>query len=435
MARWQGTLGQLSRHPVLGGAIILGCLGLTAAFAWAVVVPYFRAHSHWKQAQEALADSDFLTAREHLEECQAAWPTSAETSFLLARTCRRAGDFDAAREHLLQAGDLGWSKEQLDLEYLLVSAQQGLFEGDLERTLERFLETRQHPEEVLIFEALAKGYLHTYRLFEARSLLTAWIVAHPDHWQPRMWRATVLERLGKAEFDAARADYETVLELRPQHFEARLRLARVLLGIGQDHAGTARHFELYLAEHPSDPEALNGLARCRRALGQLDDARTLLERLVAANNRYGPGLVTFALLESDQENHEQALFWLRKAEEVGPNELDTVHHLAIVLRRLHKEAEAEEYEQKFRRLEADLRELDKATKRVATNPRDVSARHTAGVILIKVGKEQEGVRWLESALRQDPRHKPTHQALAEYYEGSKDPQLRSLAAAHRRQAQ
>jgi tetratricopeptide (TPR) repeat protein len=410
-------------------------VAVIGALTHAVVVPYLAANRHYGRAQRAMDDHDFLAAREHLGHCLRTWPNSAEINFLLARACRRSGDHPAAEQYLRRASEAGWASEQVDLEYLLIPAQRGDFGGDVEYTLRSFLDTRRHPEEPLIYEALAKGYLHTYRLFEAKELLDGWIERYPDKWQPRFWRGTVRERLGKAEFEAAQADYKRVLELRPQHAEAQLRLARVILGVGQDHQAAAGRFEDYLKVRPDDAEALNGLARCQRALGQFDAARTTLERLTAQDSGSFPGLVTLALLEADQENNEQALVHLRKAEQLGPNELEVVHHLGLVLRRLGQIAEADRYEQKFKDLEADLRELDKATKHVASNPRDAGARQTAGAILLRVGKEQEGLRWLQTALRTNPNHKPTHQTLADHYAKGTDAESRRLAELHRRRAQ
>ena len=55
----------------------------------------------------------------------------------------------------------------------------------------------------------------------------------------------------------------------------------------------------------------------------------------------------------------------------------------------------------------------------------------AQFLLFRQGEPEQGLRWLESALKEDPRHKASHRALADYYEraGKAD-----LAARHRRLA-
>jgi Tfp pilus assembly protein PilF len=64
-------------------------------------------------------------------------------------------------------------------------------------------------------------------------------------------------------------------------------------------------------------------------------------------------------------------------------------------------------------------------------PSDPAPRHEAGVILFRNGQEQEGLRWLASALQQDPNHRPTHELLVEYFEKHGQPEK---AAQHRRLA-
>ena len=39
----------------------------------------------------------------------------------------------------------------------------------------------------------------------------------------------------------------------------------------------------------------------------------------------------------------------------------------------------------------------------------------AGEIFLAIGNDREGVRWLESALREDPHHQATHRVLRDYY--------------------
>lgn len=43
-------------------------------------------------------------------------------------------------------------------------------------------------------------------------------------------------------------------------------------------------------------------------------------------------------------------------------------------------------------------------------------RYEAGMIFLRNGFTQDGLRWLYTALDADPNHRPTHQALADYFE-------------------
>ena len=69
--------------------------------------------------------------------------------------------------------------------------------------------------------------------------------------------------------------------------------------------------------------------------------------------------------------------------------------------------------------------------KAADYPHDPEPRREIGVLYLGLGEDDQGLRWLSSALEEDPRHGPTHAALADYFErvGKKDE-----AASHRRLA-
>ncbi len=59
------------------------------------------------------------------------------------------------------------------------------------------------------------------------------------------------------------------------------------------------------------------------------------------------------------------------------------------------------------------------TKRRNT-PRDPEQHYRVGMIAMQAGATKEGLRWLNSALAEDPTHAPTHKALMEYYQSTGD---------------
>ena len=69
--------------------------------------------------------------------------------------------------------------------------------------------------------------------------------------------------------------------------------------------------------------------------------------------------------------------------------------------------------------------------KAADYPHDPEPRREIGVLYLGLGEDDQGLRWLSSALQEDPRTGPTHAALADYFErvGKMDE-----AAFHRRQA-
>ena len=85
------------------------------------------------------------------------------------------------------------------------------------------------------------------------------------------------------------------------------------------------------------------------------------------------------------------------------------------------------------RLQEDAGRIQKiATEQMQRRPNDPGLHHEVGVISLRVGAVREGLRWLYRALEIDPKHAPTHRALAEHYQRLGNA---ALAARHRRLAE
>src|SRR5262249_10923312 len=108
---------------------------------------------------------------------------------------------------------------------------------------------------------------------------------------------------------------------------------------------------------------------------------------------------------------------------------DRLYLLYECLEEQGKKDEAAVYLARFQQLEDDLRQLEKVIHEIGKAPMNPEPRYQAGMICLRNGQEQEALRWLFGALEKDPRHRPTHTALAEYYERTGD---RVRAAEHRK---
>jgi tetratricopeptide (TPR) repeat protein len=391
-------------------------VGGGAAAFW--LVPQFRAWRELRQAQQALDDDNFDSARVHLERCLEAAPQRAEAHFLLARTLRRADVPEAAQVRLEEAERLGWSAREVELERRLTRAQAGMVRGGTEG-----LEGAARPgEEWLVLEALVRGCLESNFLDQAYQWSHGWIERFPEDWRAYFWEGRVLER--GLRYDLALEAYRKSLEHRPNHAETHLRLAEMLTKAGR-HAEALSHYENYLASHPERVDALLGLARCQCELGRAGDARTTLERVPTSEDR--PAALVLrgrAALESDQL--EEALTWLEKAVATDPNDPEANQRLAIALRRAERGEEAEKYETRKKEIEKALRRMEELTKEALDRPNDVDLRFEAGSILMGLGRYPQAARWLLSALLLDRKHAPTRKALAECLPRLGDPKLTEL---------
>jgi tetratricopeptide (TPR) repeat protein len=416
------------RHSRRGVRVIVLALALAALLGGAgyLIGRHSWAYYHFRKAEPAMARGDFDQARAHLALCLEVWPNSGETHFLAARAARRDGAYDETRNHLHRAKELGWVPEALDLEWALLKAQTG-DTAEVQGMLLAWVDDG-HPESVLILEALVKGYLQTYNLVAATDCLDMWLDREPDNPQAHMWRGEVRDIMRK--YKDALADYQRVVDLAPDRNDARLKLGERLLHARR--AGDAApHFETLYERQPGEPAVLLGLARCRHEQARSDEACRLLDALLEARPRDGSALGLRGKIEFDAGHYTEAERWLRRAVAVVPYEYEVVYSFVLVLRQNKKTEEAEDWDARRDRIDADLERINLLMRAIVSYPTDPTPRHEAGMILLRNGQEEAGLHWLANALEQDPNYRPSHELLAEYFEKHGQPEK---AAQHRRAA-
>jgi tetratricopeptide (TPR) repeat protein len=406
----RGIEAAIRRRPWLWLGGVVGCVLAVAGY---VVHRQVWADIHCRRAEEALARSlrvkgsaPLAEARDHLACCLRVWPNDGRVHFLMAQAARRAGDLDEAARSLRRAEEAGWVAEAIELEKTLAAVQQ----GDVERAepmLVSFVQ-RDHPDKLLILEALAQGCRRTYQLPRALAHLDTWLGLQPDSARALAWRGETWLLLGRPR--DALADYRKAVEVEPQEDEARLKVAELLLGFHEAEQAST-HFTELLNRHPDDGEALFGLACCRAEQGDTSAAQELLDRLLSSQPAHVGALTERGKIALDTGNPQDAERWLRKAAEAAPFEHETLYTLYRCLTANGHAKEAEEYRARARRIEEDRKRLDELRAGVLTAPHDASLRCEMGLILLRNGQDKEGVRWLESALREDPGHEAARQAL------------------------
>jgi tetratricopeptide (TPR) repeat protein len=394
---------------------LCGVLGCVLALAGYAIYRHVWAEIHLRQAEEALARSlrvrgpaALAEARSHLVCCLRVWPNSARVHFLLAQAARRAGDFDDAARCLRRAEQAGWVVEAIGLEKVLAGVQQ----GDLERepVLASFVQ-REHPDKLLILEALTQGCRRTYQLPRAVAYLDTWLGAQPDSVRALVWRGETLLLVGR-DRDAL-ADYRQAVELDPQEDEARLKVAELLLVFHQPDEASS-HFTELLSRHPDQGEALLGLARCGAEKGDPAGAVQLLDRLLSLQPEHAGALAERGKIVLDAGSPQEAEPWLRKAAALAPFERETLYTLYRCLTRNGHTREAEECLARIGRIDESRKRLDELKTAILTAPHDASLRCEMGLILLRNGQDREGVRWLQSALREQPGYEAARQALEDH---------------------
>jgi tetratricopeptide (TPR) repeat protein len=423
LRRLRATWQTLRRRPWLGLLAAASLLLLGGGGAWAARQLW--AEYHLRAARQALRHWDFKTARGHLALCLQVWHDRPDVCFLAARTARRAGFYDDADRLLADCQRLQGRTPETVLEWAMVRVQSGDFAGSAAFLVERV--KQDDPDTPLILEALALGYNEVYDLHSAAACLSQLLERQPDNAYALLWHGRVLS--GMSYFARAREDYQRAVEVDPEYDDARLALAQNLLDHALKPDEAVGHLELLRRRQPRNLEVLLALARCYRQLGRTDEARALLDALLREHPDDARALAERGRLALAEQHEAEAEDWLKKSLQADPHAREHLYLLYECLSRQGKADEAAECLARFRRIEDDLKQLEKAINEVGHTPQDPEPRYRAGIICLRNGQDREGLRWLYGALEQAPQHRATHAALAEYYERIGD---REQAAEHRR---
>jgi Tfp pilus assembly protein PilF len=405
-------------------AIALGVTGLLALGLG------FGGRYAWSQYQLGLAERslkryDLAGARRHLER-SLGYGRDPRAQFLAAQTARRLDACGDAERLLAEYELANGATEASKLEWVLLGVQQGDFAGH-ERPL-MALVNQDRPDGPLILEALAKGYMNSLRWDQSVKCSSELLDREPGSVPALVLRGKGLD--GMRHTEAALEDFQRAVDAAPDSAGARLSLAAVLYRIGHSREATY-HYEVLHQSEPSHAEGLLGLARCRFEGAELDRAEQHLDALLAAQPGHVEGLVERGSLALRRGQPDTAEQYLARAVAEAPWHREA-HHLRLFCAEAQgKSDEVASCQARLRELEASDAVLGRLAARFRHAPQDPSLRCELGTWFLRNGQGVLGVRWLFTALRIDPRHVPTHAALADYFEQSGQPRR---AAGHRQMA-
>ena len=325
---------------------------------------------HLAAAKTAQLRRDLVQAEAELGECLKIRKDDPEVHFLAARVARRSGNSQKAETHLKECERLKGDAGAIRLEKLLLRAQRG----------------------------------------EIAVLGTKEVTA-------------VAKELGKLISDK-HPETTLILEAQAQGYEATYRPLEALA------CWEAReNLDKLYQNHPKNTAVVLGLAKCEFYQGELKKAEKRLIALLADQPRNAKA---WHLRGKAVNDPAQAEKWFRKALDLDPNAYEFNYSLFVCLSQQGKGEEAKQVKKRMEKLHEDFRRLKQMMQEIESKPHDASLRCQAGKIYLQSGLDQQGLAWLNSALQDDPNHRATHQALAEYYDraGQKD-----RAEKHRKLAQ
>jgi tetratricopeptide (TPR) repeat protein len=413
-AGWRQRL--LSQRPriVRRLGLLLVLLGVTAG-AGVVARPHVRAWYHRRAARLELQRYHTPQAIQHLLICRDIWPHDPETLLLAARAARRAQVYGDAERLLRLYREVRGRDEAYTFEQLLLAAECRV--DEVSEQCGKYVEEGRY-DAPLLMEALTHGYLRQYRLGQARFCLNHWKQMQPDNPQVFYLEGLLnLDYLHAA--SQAVVSYRRAVELDAEHEEARLGLAVALLS-DKNFAEAAEQFERLLQSQPDNTRIQVGLAECRDGLGETDEAARLVDDVLARQPQFPSALSLRGQLALKSGQWAEAERWLRQALRGDPLDHRARYGLIRCFEQTGQEEEAQRQRRQLQQMEDDTTRFHKiVTEEIAKRPTDPALHCTLGQILLRGGQREEGVRWLQSALRLDPQYAPARQALTEYLSQAK----------------
>ena len=429
--RWSFWL----RPSLLAGSAVVVCLWLFGTLDWLAC----------RRVESLVAARRYEGAESLISWLRWTGSTRAELSFWEGRLRRKQTRGTESIKHLEAARVAGFDKERVRRELILLHAQAGNL-SPVRREFEAMLAS-PGSDASEICEAFVNGALIDGQTELALAIIPPWQLELPADPQPYYARGRVFEH----RFDTASAEreYRSAIERDRSHWPARFALGRLLLS--QKKAADALvQFQAVSRMRDNAAPQLQ-VAKCLRALGKADEARTILHGLLKypadataqsfkrVNEPYWglPVELELGLMESSLQNWTEALPWLERVLDDDPQQLEVRYALAGTLRSLGRLDEAQREFAEVQRARTAVAEADRLVDELDRKSGPcVAERCRIGEIFLKNESRLRGEFWLRDALNHDPNYAPAHRLLAEHYQqlATRNPAYADAAERHRRAA-
>ncbi len=391
-----------------GALLVLAGLVIVAAGAGAVGI-YLWTGYQYRAAEKALGRFDFDKAQHHLDLYLKVRPNDSSAHFLAAQTARRRGNSEEGAGHLEIVERLQGVTAGTSLERVLQQAQDGKL-GEVEQRLRPLLD-KDDQDPSLIYEALGQCYLTGFHLPEAFHCLDQLLERQPNNVLGLTGRARVWQMWNQ--FDKAVADFQRAVDLHPELDRARLGLADNLNRAGRVREAVAQ-YEILHRRQPTDLEILLRQAGCWEDLNELEIARAIVDAVLAENPDWISALVERARIALRMRQPGEAEEWVHRAIQRAPRDRDAHFVLHLCLECQDKKEEDRQCLERLKDIQIKATHKAALKRAVIRSPHELGLRVELGKLHLQDGDEQQGIRWLNSALDENPGYEPARAALAAY---------------------
>jgi tetratricopeptide (TPR) repeat protein len=399
------------RQPWFWGAF--GILLFILAYPAVVVIRAELAiHTDARSARHLIELGKYQEARAPLERWLHKRPTSAEASFLSARSFCGLRAYDHALPALENAAKLGYPAAEIMRVRAIALAWMGRYQ-EAEPMLQRIAQAGTSPDSA-VDEALAKCYLESFQLIAADHIIDRWIKDAPEDARARYWKGEVARKTSE-DLPAVIQHYEAALRLDSEYDPARLVIAELYL---ESHRvdDAAREYTSYLSRHPEDPAAYIGMAQIALEQGDLASAIRQFDQAAIVAPRDTKPLLERGKIEIQRGHLESALHFLDRALAIDPKEPAIHYHRSLVLARLGRKSESEKESEQSALLREDKAQLEKLLRSLLNAPGEIGLQLDAARWLFDHGHPEEGLRWAQKVLSEHPHHPEANAIVADYYE-------------------
>jgi tetratricopeptide (TPR) repeat protein len=246
-------------------------------------------------------------------------------------------------------------------------------------------------------KALVVGYQSRSRAADGEEYLTRWCSLEPRDAEPFKRRMGLFQRMGK--LPEALADADHILQLEPDNEEIQRQLILVLIQEGR-YADVERRCRQELERRPEHPGYRYYEALASYKLGNLDEAQSILDELIAEQPELADPLILRAQIYRARKEDPKAIPLLRKALASNPSRNEARYELAQALLRTGEEEEGNRVMTEFLR----RKEIERLLYDVELQPGNLKLQARAAQALLNNGQTEEALRLARKILAADPNY-------------------------------
>ncbi|MEK0425983.1 MAG: hypothetical protein RJB11_2074 [Planctomycetota bacterium] len=407
-------------------AVLLAVLGSVAVYAWRT-----RQWSNGLEvAQRLLHNEENRQAIAALDGLRGRFGDSAQIRLLLAIAYRQLGNKDAFKRQLELGESMGLSAETVQAEELLFDAQLGILDAP-EARIANYMEANPQAFDTAA-RSLVFGLLRNQDTQAVDRFLPLWQTQSPDApWIPT-FRAMM--QLTRRDWKNALLEIEPALKKHPGFVPLYLQAGIAYRGDQQLELAESM-LDRYLESQPDNAEALLMYSEVLRKLGKATEALDRIEKGIKSlsdpSRQIQPSLtLQIAKLYLDAEQNQKVIDTLDRLSKLWPEDVEIASTLSQAYQRLGDESRSVAYAAIADTGQKQTVLADRMLFELLSNPnRTAQQCYDLGHLLLHKQSRENGLYWLEAALKLDENFTPAHEDLVLYYERIGQ---RQLAAVHQR---